>query len=74
MEYTPEDIVMVQKIFATFHNHLSLRCENPTQINLNDHADEITWDSNTDIVHVVKRWRGGTSTGDNALIPHEWID
>jgi hypothetical protein len=73
-EYTPEDILKVQKIFTAFHNHLSLRKDNPTQIILIEHADEITWQAHMDIVHVVKRWRDDDPSGDNALIPQEWLE
>jgi len=73
VEYTPEDILKVQKIFTAFNNHLSLRRDNPTQIILIEHADEITWQAHEDIVHVVKRWRDDDPSGDNALIPQEWL-
>ncbi|WP_341282083.1 DUF3732 domain-containing protein [Paenibacillus sp. FSL H8-0537] len=73
VEYTPEDILKVQKIFTAFNNHLSLRKKNPTQIILIEHADEITWAAHKDIVHLVKRWREDDPSEDNALIPQEWL-
>ncbi|UOK62717.1 DUF3732 domain-containing protein [Paenibacillus sp. OVF10] len=72
-QYLPEDILKVQKIFISFENHFSLRKENPTQIILIEHADEITWKSHEHIVHVVKRWRDDDSSEDNALIPKDWL-
>lgn len=74
VEYTPDDILMVQKIFTAFSYHLSLRKNNPTQIILIEHADEISWDAHKDIVHLVKRWRDDDPSEDNALIPQEWLE
>ncbi|MGG4397142.1 DUF3732 domain-containing protein [Paenibacillus thiaminolyticus] len=73
INYTPEDILKVQKIFTAFVSHLNLRKENPTQIILIEHADEITWASYKEYVHLVKRWRNDDGSEDNALIPQDWL-
>ncbi|MFF2912785.1 DUF3732 domain-containing protein [Paenibacillus sp. NPDC057934] len=73
IDYLPEDILKVQKIFTAFDYHFSPRRENPTQIILIEHADEITWQSHEHIVHVVKRWRDDDPSEDNALIPKDWL-
>ncbi|NOU63219.1 DUF3732 domain-containing protein [Paenibacillus sp. LMG 31461] len=76
-EYTPDDILKVQKIFTAFAAHLSnsrARGSSAAQIILIEHADEITWKAHEDDVHLVKRWRDDEESEDRALIPSEWLD
>jgi hypothetical protein len=74
-EYTPDDILKVQKIFTAFAAHLSNnKGRSAAQIILIEHADQITWKAHEDDVHLVKRWRDDEESADSALIPSEWLD
>lgn len=74
MDYKPEDVLKVEKIFTALSSHISLKIDNPTQIIIIEHADEITWETHKNKIHLVHRWREDDNSGDNALIPKEWFE
>ncbi|MBI9055959.1 MAG: DUF3732 domain-containing protein [Bacteroidales bacterium] len=70
-DYTPEDLVRVEKIFEAF-SKFKERTKSKVQLIILEHAGENAWNKYKDDVKMVRRWRDDEE--DKALIPTIWIE